>query len=77
MPQIKQGKVVSNKMQNTVVVVVEQKVKHPLYKKLINKSAKIKAHDETGAKIGQVVKITETKPYSKTVHFKVVEEGTK
>jgi small subunit ribosomal protein S17 len=73
MAQIKQGIVVSNKMQKTVVIKVNEKVKHPFYKKLITKTRKFKAHDEIGAQIGQVVNIEETKPVSKSVHFKVVE----
>lgn len=67
------GEVVSNKMQNTVIVKVESKVKHPLYKKLIKKIRKYKAHDDLGVKVGQIVKIAESKKYSKDVHFKVLE----
>ena len=73
MPQIKTGVVVSNKMQKTVVVKVSTKVKHRLYKKLITKTKKFKARDEIGVKIGQKVKIIETKPISKDIHFKVME----
>lgn len=73
MPKILTGTVISTKMQNTVVVKVSTKIKHPLYKKLINRTGKHKAHDEIGAQNGQKVKILETKPISKTVHFKVLE----
>ena len=73
MPQIKTGVVVSNKMQKTVVVKVSTKVKHRLYKKLITKTKKFKAHDEIGVNLGQKVKIIETKPISKDIHFKVME----
>ena len=73
MQQIKVGKVVSNKMQKTVVVKVEMRKKHPLYKKIINRSIRIKARDDLGVKVGQLVKIAETKPISKDVHFKTVE----
>jgi small subunit ribosomal protein S17 len=73
MAQIKVGTVVSTKMQKTVVVLIETKVKHPLYKKLISRSKKIKAHDEIGVKLGQKVKIVEVKPYSRDVNFKVTE----
>lgn len=73
MAKILTGVVISNKMQNTVVVKVSDKVKHPLYKKLINVSKKFKAHDETGSQVGEKVKIIETKPISKEVHFKVEE----
>lgn len=73
MPQTKIGSVVSNKMQKTVVVEVIARIKHPLYKKLIKRTARFKARDEIGTQIGQKVKIVETKPFSKEVHFKVVE----
>ena len=74
MPQIKEGTVISNKMKNTIVVKVDSTIKHPLYKKLIARSKKIKAHDEIGVKVGQKVKIIESKPISGDVHFKVVEK---
>ncbi len=73
MAQIKVGLVESTKMQKTVVVKVKSLVKHPLYKKLIKRSKKIKAHDEIGVNIGDKVKIVETKPISKDVNFKVLE----
>jgi len=73
MSQNKIGIIISDKMEKTVVVKVSTKVKHPLYKKLITKSRNIKAHDELGAKIGETVKIAQTKPYSKSVSFKVME----
>lgn len=73
MAQVKTGIVVSAKMTKTVVVEIKTKIPHPLYKKLINKSKKIKAHDEIGAKLGQTVKIIETKPVAKGVYFKVME----
>ena len=74
MPQIKEGTVISNKMKNTVVVKVDSTIKHPIYKKLIARSKKIKAHDEIGVKIGQKVKIIESKPISGDVHFKVIQK---
>lgn len=73
MSQSKIGVVISDKMKKTIVIKVVSKVKHPLYKKLIKRSKHIKAHDEMGVKVGETVKITKTKPYSKTVHFKVTE----
>ncbi len=73
MAQVKVGVVVSDKMPKTIVVKVDTPTKHKLYKKTIVKSKKIKAHDELGAKIGQTVKIIETKPVSKNVHFKTLE----
>jgi len=75
MPQVKEGVVVSNKMKKTVVVKVNMKVRHPLYKKIIVKSKKFKARDEIGVALGQKVKIVETQPFSKDVHFKVL-KGT-
>ena len=73
MPQVKVGTVVSNKMPKTVVVKVVSKVKHPLYKKPITKTKKFKVHDGLGVKVGQKVKIIETRPISKDVHFEVKE----
>lgn len=73
MSQVKVGTVVSDKMQKTIVVKVVTPTKHPLYKKIIKKSKKIKARNEHNAKVGQKVRIEETKPISKDVHFKTVE----
>ncbi len=61
------GKVVSNKMEKTVTVLIERKVKHPLYGKFVVVSKKYHAHDETNAlNEGDTVEITETRPVSKT-----------
>lgn len=67
------GVVVSTKMSKTVVVKVEKYQKHPLYKKQIKKTAQFKAHDDLGVKVGQKVKIVETRPISKDIHSKVLE----
>ena len=67
------GIVVSDKMQRTVVVKVSTKVRHRLYKKLITKTKKFKARSDSGVKVGQKVRIIETKPISKDVYFKVIE----
>ncbi len=68
------GKVVSDKMNKTVVVEVERVVPHPLYKKMIRKRKKFYAHDpENKAKEGDMVKIRECKPYSKLKRWKVIE----
>ena len=57
------GKVVSNKMDKTIVVAIEDHVKHPLYKKIVKKTYKMKAHDENNeCKIGDKVKVMETRP---------------
>ena len=68
------GKVVSNKMDKTVVVAIEDNVKHPLYKKIIKNTIKFKAHDEENeCNIGDRVLIMETRPLSKDKRWRVVE----
>jgi len=68
------GTVVSDKTDKTVVVKVERKVKHPLYGKIIRRSKKYHAHDEDNTfKTGERVRIEETKPYSKTKTWKVLD----
>ena len=68
------GRVVSNKMNKTITVLVERSVKHPLYGKILRRSTKLKAHDENQtAKEGDLVAIVETRPISATKHFKLVE----
>ena len=68
------GKVVSNKMDKTIVVAIEEHVKHPLYKKIVKKTYKLKAHDEENAcQIGDKVKVMETRPLSKDKRWRVVE----
>ncbi len=68
------GKVVSNKMDKTIVVAIEDNVKHPLYKKIIKRTVKFKAHDEKNeCKIGDKVLIMETKPLSKDKRWRLVE----
>lgn len=73
MPQVKTGIVTSTKMTKTAVVAVTTYRKHPLYKKQIKKTTKFKARDELGAHVGQKVKIVQTRPISKDVHFKIME----
>ncbi|MEI6532252.1 MAG: 30S ribosomal protein S17 [Candidatus Roizmanbacteria bacterium] len=69
------GTVVSNKMQNTIVVDVVRKFRHALYRKVITKSKKYLAHnDKNNVEVGDKVKIIETKPMSKTKSFIVVEK---
>lgn len=68
------GKVVSNKMQKSITVVVERKVKHPIYGKFVRKTNKFAAHDEKNeCNIGDTVKIMETRPLSKTKRWRLVE----
>ena len=68
------GKVVSNKMQKTIVVAVEDHVKHPLYGKIMKRTYKLKAHDENNdCNIGDTVKVMETRPLSKDKRWRLVE----
>ena len=68
------GKVVSDKMEKSIVVLIERQVQHPLYGKLIRRSTKLHAHDENNAaKIGDVVTIKESRPMSKTKSWTLVE----
>lgn len=68
------GKVVSNKMDKTIVVAIEEHVKHPLYKKIVKDTYKLKAHDENNScEIGDKVKVMETRPLSKDKRWRVVE----
>ena len=66
------GKVVSDKMDKTIVVAVEDHVKHPLYKKIIKRTVKLKAHDENNeCRIGDRVEVMETRPLSKDKRWRV------
>ena len=68
------GVVVSNKMQKTIVVEIERRVPHPMFKKIVRKTSKFYAHDEEGkAKTGDKVRIEETRPMSKLKRWKLVE----
>jgi small subunit ribosomal protein S17 len=68
------GKVVSDKMDKTIVVAVETSVKHPLYKKIIKRTYKLKAHDENNeCRIGDTVKVMETRPISKDKRWRLVQ----
>lgn len=68
------GRVLSNKMNKTVVVSVERSVTHPLYRKVLRRISKFKAHDEQNVcKIGDRVRMVETRPISKDKHWRVVE----
>ena len=69
----KVGVVVSDKMDKTCVVAVTNSVKHPIYKKVVKITKKFKAHDENNeCKIGDTVEIVETRPISKTTHFRIL-----
>ena len=68
------GLVVSDKMDKTVVVAIADRVAHPLYKKIVKRTYKLKAHDENNeAKEGDIVRIMETRPTSATKRFRLVE----
>jgi small subunit ribosomal protein S17 len=68
------GKVVSNSRDKTISVLVERRVRHPIYKKYIKRSAKVHAHDENNeCGLGDVVRVTESKPFSKTKSWALVE----
>ena len=68
------GKVVSNKMDKTIVVAIVENVTHPLYKKVIKRTFKLKAHDENNdCNIGDTVKVMETRPLSKDKRWRLVE----
>ncbi len=72
--RIKQGRVVSDKMDKTIVVVSETRVPHPVYGKIVRKSVKFKAHDEQNdAKTGDTVRIMECRPLSKDKRWRLVE----
>jgi len=72
--ETRSGKVVSDKMDKTIVVAVESFVKHPLYQKRVKKTVKFKAHDEQNAcNIGDTVKIMETRPLSKDKRWRLIE----
>ena len=68
------GKVVSDKMDKTIVVAVEDHVRHPLYKKIVKRTYKLKAHDENNeCRIGDTVQVMETRPLSKDKRWRLVE----
>ena len=72
--KVRVGKVVSDKMDKTVVVAIEDRVAHPLYKKIVGRTYKLKAHDEENTYgVGDVVKVMETRPLSKDKRWRVVE----
>jgi small subunit ribosomal protein S17 len=68
------GKVVSDKMDKTIVVAIQDNVKHPLYKKIVKRTYKLKAHDENNeCRVGDRVKVMETRPLSKDKRWRLVE----
>jgi small subunit ribosomal protein S17 len=72
--KVREGYVVSDKMEKTIVVELEDRVKHPRYSKVIRRTSKVKAHDETGiAGVGDRVLLSETRPLSATKRWRLVE----
>ena len=72
--KVRQGVVVSDKMDKTVVVLVERRTTHPLYRKTVTRSEKLHAHDEANdVHVGDTVRVVETRPLSKTKRWRVVE----
>jgi small subunit ribosomal protein S17 len=72
--RVKQGRVASNKMDKTIVVVTETRVPHPIYGKIVRKSSRFKAHDENNdANIGDMVRIMECRPLSRDKRWRLVE----
>ena len=72
--KVRVGKVVSNKMDKTIVVAIEDHVRHPKYNKIMKRTIKIHAHDEQNVcSIGDKVSVMETRPYSKTKRWRLVE----
>jgi small subunit ribosomal protein S17 len=69
----KVGRVVSDKMDKTVVVSVERLRRHPIYKRVVRLSSKFKAHDESGARVGDTVRIEESRPLSREKRWRVTE----
>ena len=68
------GKVTSDKMDKTIVVSIENHVKHPLYKKIVKRTYKLKAHDENNeCRVGDTVRVMETRPLSKDKRWRLVE----
>ena len=72
--KVRVGKVTSNKMEKTIVVAIEEHVKHPLYKKVVKRTYKLKAHDEKNeCNIGDTVRVMETRPLSQDKRWRLVE----
>jgi small subunit ribosomal protein S17 len=72
--RVKQGRVASDKMDKTIVVVTEMRVQHPVYKKIVRKSVRFKAHDEKNeAKAGDLVRIAECRPLSADKRWRLVD----
>jgi len=71
--KVREGVVVSDRMEKTVVVLIQEQKPHPLYKKVVRHTTRMKAHDESGAGVGDRVRIAETRPVSKEKRWRVSE----
>ena len=72
--KVRTGKVTSNKMDKTIVVAIEEHVKHPLYNKVVKRTYTLKAHDENNeCNVGDTVRVMETRPLSKDKRWRIVE----
>ncbi len=72
--KVRTGVVVSDKMDKTVLVKVDRKIRHPLYKKIVRRSSKLAVHDEGNeARVGDTVRVVETRPISKSKRWRIVE----
>jgi small subunit ribosomal protein S17 len=72
--KVRQGVVVSDKMDKTVLVRIDRQMRHPLYKKIVRRSSKLSAHDERNdAHVGDTVRVMETRPISKNKRWRVIE----
>lgn len=71
--KVRTGVVTSDRMTGTVTVLLERRLAHPVYGKQMTRSAKFKARNDKGARLGDTVRIMETRPLAKTVHWRVVE----
>lgn len=72
--KVRVGRVVSDKMDKTIVVAIERRVQHPVYKKMVTRTTRLKAHDEANsAKTGDTVRIMETRPLSRGKRWRVVD----
>jgi small subunit ribosomal protein S17 len=72
--KVRQGRVVSNKMEKSIVVAVERLIRHPLYERVVRRTSKLVAHDEANeCRIGDRVKVMETRPLSKTKRWRLIE----
>ncbi len=75
--KVRTGKVIGNQMDKTVVVLLTRRFADPLYGKRVTRSKRVKAHDDKGSKTGDLVRIMETRPLSKTKRWRVVEVVTR